>query len=149
MSASLQYSNYSGKAMFAVPLWNFNSRKKKSKICIWKAASLIWVVMNSSVTQESAMMLRICYSPGIKECFSHQCNSLSVEAYDRTAHLQEKYRWDQNRHVKYLAKTLRTQSCFNLLQILPVHFVKRELVEKANVLWTSDPILMVSDRYLK
>ena len=55
MSASLQYSNYSGHATFAIP-YEIIKADKKIRIFIKEAASRIWIIMKNSVQLELITM---------------------------------------------------------------------------------------------
>ena len=82
MSASLQYSNYTGQADFAVPY------------SIMTAPAVVRELYLKSPVhcRKRARCGRICHAPGIAECTAHQRHPLSVETYHQPAGMPEKYR---------------------------------------------------------
>lgn len=90
MSASLQYSNYSGEADFAIP-YEILTAPAAIKELYEKAAGPIWIIMSVSANRHQPRLGRISDATGIKKCSAYQRDTLPVETYDRTAFLQTQH----------------------------------------------------------
>ena len=101
MSASLQYSNYSGEAEFAVPYE------------ILTASPEIQMLYEDSCQSDLDFYSRLCRTgighdaaSGIKKYPDHQRHTLSVEAHDRSALMQKKHRRNADCHAPCLEGAL-------------------------------------------
>lgn len=90
MSASLQYSNYSGEADFAIP-YEILTAPTAIKELYEKSCRTDMDNYARLQNRHQPRLGRISDAPGIKKCSAYQCDTLPVEAYDWAAFLQTQH----------------------------------------------------------
>ncbi len=81
MSASLQYSNYTGQADFAVPYSIMTAPAVVRELYLKSCHESMKCYEAPVHCRKRARCGRLCHAPGITECTAHQRHPLSVETY--------------------------------------------------------------------